>query len=158
MRNNGFTLIELMIVVSIIGILASVALPAYQTYTTRAQIVESLIIVGELKASVTEQYKAKGIFPINNKEAGIPDARYLLGNYVKNITLEGGAFHILLGNKANHNLADKILTIRPIIVTNSAASPLSWVCGNSGIPEGMEPIGENKTSIEGEFLPWACRG
>lgn len=157
MKIKGFTLIELMIVVAIIGILAAVALPAYQTYTTRAQIVESLIIVGELKNSVAEYYKHRGRFPADNTEAGIPDAEYLLGNYTKEIRLEKGAFHMRLGNKVNATLDGKIVTIRPIVVAGSPESPFSWVCGNSSIPEGMEAVGENLTDVDSATLPGACR-
>lgn len=154
---KGFTLIELMIVVSIIGILTAVAIPAYQTYTTRAQVSESLFIVGELKSSIAEYYKHKGSFPADNVSAGIPEAKYLLGNYVKGITLDDGAFHITLGNKVNENLEGKVLTVRPIVVTGSPASPFSWVCGSGAVPEGMEAVGQNLTNIDNSFLPAMCR-
>ena len=156
-KEKGFTLIELMIVVAIIGILASVALPAYQTYITRAQVVESLVIVGELKNSIAEYYKQTGRFPGNNAQGGIPEPQYLLGNYVKSIKLEQGAFHVLFGNKANLSLVDKTLTVRPIVVTNSPASPFSWVCGPAAVPEGMEAVGNDNTDIDIALLPGACR-
>lgn len=155
--DNGFTLIELMIVVAIIGILASVALPAYQSYTVRAQIAESIVIVEELKASVNEHYKFKGYFPKNNETAGIPQPSFLQGNYVSQIQLEDGAFHVTLGNNVNLAVKDKILTIRPIVVKGSPASPFSWVCGGGTIPEAMEAKGPNKTTIDNQFLPGVCR-
>ena len=157
MNVRGFTLIELMIVVSIIGILASVAIPSYQTYTTRAQVVESMVIVSELKNTVAEYYKQTGKFPQNNQTAGIPEPQYLLGNYVKEIQLEDGAFHIRLGNKVHQALSGKRITVRPIVVSGSPNSPFSWVCGNATIPEGMEAVGANRTELGVEALPGACR-
>ena len=155
--SQGFTLIELMIVVSIIGILASVALPAYQDYTIRAQVSESLTIVSELKQSVAEFYKAKGRFPNDNLEAGIPEKQFLQGNYVQEITLENGAFHVKLGNKVNQFVMDQIVSIRPITVKGSPSSPFSWVCGNSPVPESMQAHGENKSDVIAQHLPGACR-
>lgn len=157
MNNRGFTLIELMIVVSIIGILAAVALPAYQTYTTRAQVVESLVIVAELKNAVAEQRKYTGRFPADNAAAGIPAPNLLLGNYVSGIELSDGAFHVRMGNKANLELNGKTLSVRPIVVSGSPASPFSWVCGQSPVPEGMEAVGENRTDLADEYLPAPCR-
>jgi len=156
-KEKGFTLIELMIVVAIIGVLASISLPAYQSYVVRAQVSESIVIVDELKASVADYYKFKGIFPTNNKIAGVPKPEFLQGNYVSQIEVENGAFHITLGNKVNKAVQGKILSIRPIVVKQSPASPFSWVCGGGSVPEAMEAKGENKTNIDSEFLPAACR-
>lgn len=155
--NQGFTLIELMIVVAIIGILASISLPAYQTYTIRAQVSESLVIASELKSSVVDYYKFKGKFPTDNAAAGIPESHLLQGNFVTSIQMENGAFHVTLGNKINTHVADKIVSIRPIIVKGSPTSPFSWICGHSEAPDAMLAIGENKTSVGGEHLPAVCR-
>lgn len=157
MNNNGFTLIELMVVVAIIGILASVALPSYQVYTARSQVVESMVIASALKSDITEYYKFTGSFPRDNNEAAIPPADKLLGNYVSRVEMVNGAFHITLGNKVNKQLQDKVLTIRPIVVIDSPSSPFSWLCGSGSVPNGMEPVGENRTDIDRTLLPGACR-
>ncbi|OUS26430.1 pilus assembly protein PilA [Gammaproteobacteria bacterium 45_16_T64] len=156
MKHNGFTLIELMIVVAIIGILASIALPEYQQYITRAQVSESMTLASGLKSRVTEYHKHTGYFPENNEEAGIPPSNKLLGNYVSSIEMVDGAFHVTLGNKVNKSLQNKILTLRPIVVTGSPASPFSWLCGTASVPEGMEAVGEDRTDIDKSLLPAVC--
>ncbi|HQQ64443.1 MAG TPA: pilin [Pseudomonadales bacterium] len=157
MKARGFTLIELLIVVAITGLLASIALPSYQTYTMRAQIAESLVIVGELQGTAAEYYKHTGRFPANNAAAGMPAPQFLLGNYVKRIEIVNGAFNVTFGNKANAMLTDKVLTIRPIVVKGSPTSPFSWLCGNGSVPDGMEAIGRNETSLESAMMPSTCR-
>lgn len=157
MKQKGFTLIELMIVVAIIGILASIAIPAYQDYTIRAQVVESFSITGELKLSIKDYYKDRGRFPTNNLEAGVPEPGHLLGNYVASVEVVDGAMHVELGNYVNSNLMGQTLTIRPIFVSESPTSPISWICGYREPPEGMESIGEDRTTLANKHLPSSCR-
>lgn len=157
MNQKGFTLIELMIVVAIIGILASIAIPAYQDYTIRAQVVEAFSITGELKASIRDYYKDRGRFPANNDEAGVPAPRHLIGNYVKNVEVIDGAMHVEFGNHVNTTLMGQTLTIRPIFVSESPTSPISWACGYRSPPEGMEAVGEDQTTLASKHLPASCR-
>ena len=157
-RLRGFTLIELMVVVAIIGILAGIALPSYQSYTVRAQVVEALVLAAELKDGIREVYKHSGRFPADNRAAGLPAARHLLGNYVEGIDVANGAMHVRLGNKANKLVAGKVLTLQPLIVTENPGSPISWNCGNAAPPKGMQTVGENRTSVDRQFLPYSCRG
>jgi len=154
---NGFTLIELMIVVAIIGILAAIALPAYQDYTIRAQMVEGITMTNALKPKIAEFYNYKGRFPKNNAEAGLPESKYLIGNYVKGMTVVDGAIHVELGNKINRRLTGKILTIRPQFVQQSHITPLAWLCGGSPVVDAMSVTGENRTNVDNSYLPAACR-
>ena len=157
MKPTGFTLIELMIVVAIIGILASIAIPAYQDYTIRAQVVEAFSITSELKLSINDYYKDRGRFPSNNAEAGVPAANHLIGNYVKQVEVIDGAMHVELGNYVNSQLMGETITIRPIFVSDSPTSPISWVCGYRKPPDGMESAGEDRTSLHMKHMPGSCR-
>ena len=154
---RGFTLIELMIVVSIIGILAAIALPSYQSYTLRAQLAEAITLASEFKPDIAEYYKYRGRFPRDNEAAGIPEGKLLIGNYVERIDIVDGAIHIRIGSKASAHILGQTLTVRPLIVPGSPKSPISWNCGKATPPAGMSAVGEDRTSLNAQLLPPACR-
>ncbi|ENX7371217.1 pilin, partial [Neisseria gonorrhoeae] len=87
---KGFTLIELMIVIAIVGILAAVALPAYQDYTARAQVSEAILLAEGQKSAVTEYYLNHGEWPKDNTSAGVASASEIKGKYVESVTVAKG--------------------------------------------------------------------
>lgn len=120
---QGFTLIELMIVVAIIGILAAVALPAYQDYTKRTHVAEGLTLAGGAKASVTEFYSSMGHFPANHTSAGLAPAADIKGNAVKKVevTANTGLITITYNDKVEN---DKTLLLSPV----TGAGSVTWKC------------------------------
>lgn len=156
MRNAGFTLIEILVVLALLAILVAMAAPSLDNKVARTQIAESVDLLKQLKEQVNTYYTLNQNFPHTNLDADIPPANKLIGNYVERVELVDGAFHINFGNKATAQLKGKTLSLRPIIVKGSAKSPMSWLCGNASIPDGMEAVGQNRTTVTAKYLPINC--
>ena len=159
MKQNqfGFTLIELMIVIVIIGIMATMALPTYHDRIVRAQVEEAIELSEIAKQAIVEYHAHTQRFPENNRQALIPAADKLIGNYVKEVKIDHGAIHVKLGNRINAHVAGKVLTLRPAVVTESPESPISWLCGYAQPVPDMEGIGDNQTTVPERYLPLVCR-
>ncbi len=160
---KGFTLIELMIVVAIIGILAAIAIPAYQDYTIRSQVTEGLNLASAVKAGVAETFAQTGEWPADLDGAGGDNDAAPSGKYVVGITVDDGTIVIEYGNDANAQLVEtgEILALRPRISDNN---DIVWLCGNytgdgvAGLtdPESGESA-EVDTTVDPKYLPQSCR-
>jgi len=137
---QGFTLIELMIVVAIIGILAAIAIPAYQRYTIRAQVAEGLSLSGPFKTAIAEFHNNNGAFPTDNVAAGLSAPGDYAGRYVSSVTVNGPVVSIQYGNSANAQINGRIVTLTAIDNLGS----VGWDCSSGG-------------AILDELLPPACR-
>jgi type IV pilus assembly protein PilA len=156
-RHPGFTLIELMVVVAVVAILAMLAIPSYQDRIIRQQVAEGVALVDFLRQAVQGFYTLRHTLPVDNADAGVPAATQIVGNYVSNVTVSGGAFTITYGNRANPGLAGKQLTLRPAVVDGAPMVPIAWVCGHASVPAGMTVMGVDATSLPVAYLPLNCR-
>jgi type IV pilus assembly protein PilA len=156
---KGFTLIELMIVVAIIGILAAIAIPAYQDYTIRSQVSEGLTLSAAVKASVAETFADRGTWPADLDAAGLDSANAPSGKYVNAITVEDGTITIEYGNEVNAAIAGNFLSLKPYVSSNN---DVIWVCADAAVPAnaGDPPSGASgadNTDLLPNYRPSNCR-
>jgi type IV pilus assembly protein PilA len=139
-KQQGFTLIELMIVVAIIGILAAVALPAYQDYTKRAHVSEGINLAASAKTAVTEYYVSQAAWPASNTKAGLADASNISGNAVTSVAIgaTGGTITVTYNDKV---ATGTTLVLVPAIASNGGS--ITWTC--------------NTGTVDDKYLPANCR-
>ncbi|EOG0320069.1 pilin, partial [Neisseria gonorrhoeae] len=123
---KGFTLIELMIVIAIVGILAAVALPAYQDYTARAQVSEAILLAEGQKSAVTEYYLNHGKWPADNGSAGVASASKIIGKYVKQVEVKNGVVTATMNSSGvNKEIQGKKLSLW----AKRQDGSVKWFCG-----------------------------
>lgn len=136
---KGFTLIELMIVVAIVGILAAIAIPAYQDYTVRAKVSEGLSFADFAKTTVSEYYVSNNVWPSSNASAGMPTT--VSGNYVSNLVVSAsGSTSIITVSFASTVASGLQIMLTPSVTSSNA---INWTCSGNG----QNP----------NYLPSSCR-
>lgn len=156
-RSPGFSAVEMLIVLAVFGILAAMAIPAYQSKIVREQIAAAIPLADTAKEPISAYRKATEGLPADNKETGLPDAEKIVSNHIRALAVEDGAIHMTFGNNAHGLLKGKILSIRPAIVEDSPVVPIAWICGNAAVPDKMAVKGKNRTDVPEAYLPFACK-
>ncbi|HFC8175265.1 TPA: pilin [Neisseria meningitidis] len=154
---KGFTLIELMIVIAIVGILAAVALPAYQDYTARAQVSEAILLAEGQKSAVTEYYLNHGKWPDGNSDAGVATSSEIKGKYVEKVEVKNGVVTAtMLSSGVNNEIKGKKLSLWAKRQNGS----VKWFCGQPvtrAKADADAVTAANGKQIDTKHLPSTCR-
>ncbi len=158
---KGFTLIELMTVVAVIGILAAVAIPGYNDYTGRAQVSEAFVLVGPVQRAVVDYYARSGRFPDDNTMAGVPEPTALRGRFVRKIEVKQGGMLRVEVHPTSRASPLGAFYLRPVVRADGAAGTVQWVCNNATkiVSEDFKLSGEiGKDLLKDNVLAASCRG
>ncbi|MBH2354944.1 pilin [Neisseria meningitidis] len=157
---KGFTLIELMIVIAIVGILAAVALPAYQDYTARAQVSEAILLAEGQKSAVTEYYLNHGKWPGDNSSAGVATSSKIKGKYVKEVKVANGVVTAtMLSSGVNKEIQGKKLSLW----AKRQDGSVKWFCGQPVTRDKADAdavtadTANGNGKIDTKHLPSTCR-
>ncbi|EMT3928040.1 pilin [Neisseria gonorrhoeae] len=154
---KGFTLIELMIVIAIVGILAAVALPAYQDYTARAQVSEAILLAEGQKSAVTEYYLNHGKWPENNTSAGVASSDKIKGKYVQKVEVAKG---VVTAQMASSNVNKEIQGKKLSLWAKRQDGSVKWFCGQPvkrDNADNDDVTADGTDGIETKHLPSTCR-
>jgi type IV pilus assembly protein PilA len=139
-KQQGFTLIELMIVVAIIGILAAIALPAYQDYTTRSRIAEGLSLAAGAKTGIVETFSSTGVWPATNTSAGVPLANTITGAAVDSVTISAASTSVITIEYDQTVIPGAAAAARRMTLTAAdAGGSVTWTCSRGTIEPTLVP-------------------
>ncbi|HGO7240908.1 TPA: pilin [Neisseria meningitidis] len=155
---KGFTLIELMIVIAIVGILAAVALPAYQDYTARAQVSEAILLAEGQKSAVTEYYLNHGKWPGGNSDAGVASSSKIKGKYVQKVEVAKG---VITAQMASSNVNNEIKGKKLSLWAKRQDGSVKWFCGQpvtrADTATDAAITADTDGKIDTKHLPSTCR-
>ncbi len=137
-NQKGFTLIELMVVMSIIGILAAIAIPQFSIYRGRAAESEGYSLFESVKKNISQFYDQTGRLPSDNAEAGIPDPESIRGKQVKSITVNDGAVWVQFYEKSCAFTVRKELRFYPVVAEKNSTGPIFWISTRDQIQPWMK--------------------
>ncbi len=153
-----------MIVLAITGILSSLAMSAYQTYSVRAQIGEGISLAANAKTPIVDSFIVRGQAPATRSSAGLsPNPTDTVGSFVASVEVVNGRVDITYGNMAHVAVAGRTLSLTPY---ETAGLDIVWVCGNQIPGPGLNPMGfsgggnqsvQIPTTVEARYLPSSCR-
>ena len=141
--------------VGVVGILAAIAIPAYDDYSVRSQVVGGLIVADAAKTAVAEYYASNGKLPDDASELGLPESD-AMGSYLQDASVDHGNIVLTYGDQSNTKIHGKVLVLRPYL---NAQKNLSWACGTAQPPDAARTLGTTKavTDIPAKYLPAYCR-
>ena len=158
---SGFTLIELMFVVAIIGVLAAIAIPQYQDYLTRSKFSEGFMASSTAREAVTHYYAYHGRLPADNRAAGLPPAEETGTTHLSRLEVINGAVLLVFRPDvfgSNWSGGEASIGLNPVVTSGTTPGmSLSWVCGYSEPAEGMEYLTQVETTVPARFLTPSCR-
>jgi len=156
---SGFTWIELLLVLFVLGMLALLAIPSMQEGALRRQVKEGLALADVGKTAVQAAWGATAEMPADNKAAGLPEPEKIVGTLVSAVRVDQGAITLTFGNNASKAIEGKKITLRPAVVADQLVVPIAWLCHRANVPKGMEVRGgRDETDLKPENLPVECRG